>query len=82
MTEMTRLGRSMQLLDDLRKTKGYWKLKKEAEDLKGWKRHFITRKKYKFTTEQNYILKHTANNILNNNNNNNNNNNKFKFSNS
>jgi hypothetical protein len=34
MTEVKGVGRRIQLLDDLRKRRGYWELKKEAEDQK------------------------------------------------
>ena len=44
MTEVTGVGRkTTQLLDDLRNRRRYWKLTKEAEDRKRWKRQFITR---------------------------------------
>ena len=44
MTEVKGVGRrTIQLLDYLRKSRRYWKLKEEAEDRKIWRRQFINR---------------------------------------
>jgi hypothetical protein len=45
MREEKGVGRRTRLFDDLRNSRRYWKLNKEAEDRKRWKRQFINRTK-------------------------------------
>ena len=40
---MKGVGRRIELVEDLRKRRRYWKLKEEAEDRKRWRRQFINR---------------------------------------
>jgi hypothetical protein len=37
MTEVKRVGRRTQFIDDLRNKRRYWELKEEAEDRNRWK---------------------------------------------